>query len=256
MTKRLFDVLLSLTALLLLTPLMLIISLIVSLTSNGPVIFCQTRIGYGGKPFTIYKYRSMCVNHSSVSVTLSTDARITPVGRLLRKTKLDELPQLWNILKGDMSFVGPRPDVPGYSDQLTGGDRILWTVRPGLTGLDSLIYHNEASILDHCPDPQKYYDEVLWPQKVRINVFYIRRQRMLLDLWIIQKTIFACFFNQQETASPNNSIDKIDPQLCQGYELAASKLSLKSPGNPAGRQSPVSVLPYIKLLNIPGHYDT
>ena len=155
----------------------------------GPVLFRQTRIGFGGKPFVILKFRSMRVNKSTVSITLSSDTRVTPLGRFIRKTKIDEFPQLWNILKGEMSVVGPRPDVPGYSDKLTGTDQQLWTVRPGLTGLDSITYPNEESILDQQADPQKYYDEVLWPHKVRINLHYIKTRSFWMDLGIIVFTL-------------------------------------------------------------------
>ncbi len=132
----------------------------------------------------------MRLNDSKVSITLSNDDRITPTGRFIRKTKIDELPQLWNILRGDMSVVGPRPDVPGYSDQLKGEDQIIWTVRPGLTGLDSLTYPDEQSILDKQVDPQAYYDEVLWPAKVAINVVYVKTRSMHLDISILLRTLF------------------------------------------------------------------
>lgn len=156
----------------------------------GPVFFRQIRIGYRCKPFTIFKFRSMIVNQSELSVTLKSDNRITTFGRFLRKSKTDELPQLWNILIGEMSFVGPRPDVPGYSDKLLGEDQLLWTVKPGLTGLDSISYPNEEELLDKLPNPQRYYDEVLWPDKVRINVGYIKNRTFWYDVKIIWKTIF------------------------------------------------------------------
>ena len=133
----------------------------------------------------------MIVNKSELSVTLKSDNRITPFGRFLRKSKTDELPQLWNILTGEMSFVGPRPDVPGYSDKLLGEDQILWTAKPGLTGLDSISYPNEEELLDKQPDPQRYYDEVLWPDKVRINVLYIKNKSFWLDIEILIRTIFG-----------------------------------------------------------------
>ena len=176
-------------ALLLLMPLLLLVSLLIKLTMPGPVLFRQTRIGFGGRPFTIYKFRSMKVNRSKVSITLSSDNRITPLGRFLRRSKIDELPQLWNILRGDMSVVGPRPDVPGYSDKLQGSDQLLWTVRPGLTGLDSISYPDEETILDQQPDPQKYYDEVLWPDKVRLNLVYIKNRSFWMDIAIILFTV-------------------------------------------------------------------
>lgn len=188
--KRSFDVISAFMALLLLMPLLLLVSLLIKLTMPGPVLFRQTRIGFGGRPFTIYKFRSMKVNRSKVSITLSSDNRITPLGRFLRRSKIDELPQLWNILRGDMSVVGPRPDVPGYSDKLQGSDQLLWTVRPGLTGLDSISYPDEETILDQQPDPQKYYDEVLWPDKVRLNLAYIKNRSFWMDIAIIIFTIF------------------------------------------------------------------
>jgi lipopolysaccharide/colanic/teichoic acid biosynthesis glycosyltransferase len=188
--KRVFDIAASLLAMLVLFPVVLLTSIGILLTMPGPVLFRQKRIGYKGQIFTIYKFRSMRVNKLKVSITLSSDNRITPFGRFMRHTKLDELPQLWNILKGDMSVVGPRPDVPGYSDQLTGEGKLIWTVRPGLSGLDSVTYPDEESILDQQENPQKYYDEVLWPEKVKINVWYVKHHSFLLDMKIIFKTLF------------------------------------------------------------------
>lgn len=144
----------------------------------------------------------MIVNRSELSVTLKSDNRITPFGRFLRKSKTDELPQLWNILIGEMSFVGPRPDVPGYSDKLLGEDQLLWTVKPGLTGLDSISYPNEEELLDNQPDPQRYYDEVLWPDKVKINVYYITNKSFWLDLEILIRTLFG----RWKKAYPGKSI--------------------------------------------------
>jgi len=187
--KRIFDITSSFIVLLLLLPLLILVAILIKLTMPGPVLFRQTRIGFGGKPFVILKFRSMRVNKSTVSITLSSDRRVTPLGRFIRKTKIDEFPQLLNILKGEMSVVGPRPDVPGYSDKLTGTDQLLWTVRPGLTGLDSITYPNEESILDQQADPQKYYDEVLWPHKVKINLHYIKTRSMWMDLGIIVFTL-------------------------------------------------------------------
>ena len=132
----------------------------------------------------------MKVNKLNVSITLSNDSRITPFGKFLRHSKIDELPQLWNILKGDMSIVGPRPDVPGYSDKLLGEDQLLWTVKPGLTGMDSVTYPNEESILDLQSDPQQYYNEILWPDKVRINVWYVKNRSLWLDIKILFWTVW------------------------------------------------------------------
>jgi len=193
--KRIFDIIFSLAGLILLLPVFILVTLIIKITMPGPVFFRQTRIGYNAQPFTIYKLRSMRVNTSNVSITLSNDERITPFGRFLRQTKVDELPQLFNIIKGDMSVVGPRPDVPGYSDKLSGEDQLIWTVKPGLTGLDSLTYPDEQIILDKQEDPQQYYDEVLWPAKVAINVEYVKNHTMMLDFKIIFRTIFRKWEN-------------------------------------------------------------
>jgi lipopolysaccharide/colanic/teichoic acid biosynthesis glycosyltransferase len=187
--KRIFDIVFTLFALIITLPILAGVALLIKLTMPGPVLFKQTRIGFGGKPFVILKFRSMRVNKSTISITLSSDTRVTPLGRFIRKTKIDEFPQLLNILKGEMSVVGPRPDVPGYSDKLTGTDQLLWTVRPGLTGLDSITYPNEESILDQQADPQKYYDEVLWPHKVKINLHYIKTRSFWMDLGIIVFTL-------------------------------------------------------------------
>ena len=163
--KRAFDILFSIIGLICLLPIFFIVAIIIEITMPGPVFFKQVRIGYLGRPFNIFKFRSMIINKSSVSVTLKSDSRITPFGNFLRKSKIDEFPQLWNILIGDMSFVGPRPDVPEYSNKLKGKDRIIFSVKPGLTGLDSVKYPDEEAILHEQKDPQKYYEEVIYPDK-------------------------------------------------------------------------------------------
>ena len=140
MVKRIFDITLSIVACILALPLLVVLALIIIITMPGPVFYFQTRTGFHGKQFTIFKLRTMIVNTDSIVITIDSDKRITPFGRILRATKFDELPQLWNILKGDMSFVGPRPDVPGYYDELKGDDRLVLEVKPGLTGADSIAY--------------------------------------------------------------------------------------------------------------------
>ncbi len=139
----------------------------------------------------------MKLNSSKVSVTLSTDSRITPLGQFLRKTKIDELPQLLNILKGEMSIVGPRPDVPGYYDTLKGDDQIIWKLRPGLTGLDSMCYPNEQVILDKEADPELFYDTVLWPDKVRLNRWYAENRGLWMDVKIIMNTASLLLMGKQ-----------------------------------------------------------
>jgi lipopolysaccharide/colanic/teichoic acid biosynthesis glycosyltransferase len=197
MLKRLFDLLLSLVALLVLWPLMLLAVIIIKVSMPGPALFKQTRIGRYAHPFVIYKFRTMRLNNSKVSVTLSTDSRITPFGNFLRRTKIDELPQLFNILKDEMSIVGPRPDVPGYYDTLKGDDQVIWQLRPGLTGLDSMCYPNEQAILDKEADPERFYDEQLWPDKVRLNKWYAENRSLWMDVRIVLNTASLLLMGKQ-----------------------------------------------------------
>ena len=190
MTKRLFDIVASLLGLLVLFPFLLVIALLIKIYMPGPVLFIQKRAGKRGPPFSIYKYRSMIVNHGGSTVSIKGETRITPMGSVLRKYKLDELPELWNVLKGDMSFVGPRPDMPEYASKLVGEERKILELRPGITGPASLKYSNEEELLAKVSNPQKYNDKVLWPDKVRINLDYYYHRSFFGDLRIIFKTIF------------------------------------------------------------------
>ena len=156
---------------------------------GGPAIFKQKRVGKEGKLFTMYKFRSMTVGHGGSSVSVAGESRITPLGAKLRKYKLDELPELWNVLIGDMSFVGPRPDVPGYADKLQGEDRLILNLRPGITGPASLKYKNEEEILSQVEDPQKYNDEVIYPDKVKINLEYYYHHSLMGDIKLIIQTV-------------------------------------------------------------------
>ena len=156
---------------------------------GGSAIFTQQRVGKDGKLFTMYKFRSMTVGHGGSSVSVAGESRITPLGAKLRKYKLDELPELWNVLIGDMSFVGPRPDVPGYADKLVGEDRLILNLRPGITGPASLKYKNEEVILAQVEDPQKYNDEVIYPDKVKINLEYYYHHSLIGDIKLIIQTV-------------------------------------------------------------------
>lgn len=188
--KRIFDASLSFVGLILFFPLFVIVGFLIKINTSGPVIFKQRRVGQHGKLFIIYKFRTMKVNDDRNTISIKGDNRITKIGKLLRKYKLDELPELWNILKGDMSFVGPRPDVPGYADKLIGNERRVLELRPGITGPATLKYANEEILLTSVSDPQKYNDEVIFPDKVKINLEYLKNQCFLLDLRIIFSTIF------------------------------------------------------------------
>ena len=188
--KRSFDIFFAIFGLVFLF-LVIFLSYIVSsfeTLSNG--IFIQQRVGRGGKLFNVFKIKTMkTVAGINTTVTSSGDVRITKSGIFFRKTKIDELPQLWNVLIGQMSFVGPRPDVPGYADRLQGKDRRILSIRPGITGPAQLAYRGEEDILVFKNDPVKYNDEVIWPDKVRINREYIEDYSFFKDFYYIWKTI-------------------------------------------------------------------
>jgi lipopolysaccharide/colanic/teichoic acid biosynthesis glycosyltransferase len=189
MLKRGIEILLSLIGLIICLPIFLVISVLISLKMPGPVLFKQFRVGMNAKLFTMVKFRTMKVDSSASLVSVLGEERITPFGAVLRKYKLDELPGLWNIFKGDMSFVGPRPDVLGYADKLVGLDRQILRIKPGLTGPASLKYANEEKILTQVQNPQKYNDEIIYPNKVRINLNYVKNQTLWLDIKIIILTV-------------------------------------------------------------------
>lgn len=190
--KTVFDRGAALLGLIIISPLLLIVAvLICCMMPGGPIIFTQKRVGQYGKLFTMYKFRSMIVCHSGSSVSIKGENRITPLGAILRKYKLDELPELWNVLIGDMSFVGPRPDVPGYADKLEGENRRILLLKPGITGPASLKYRNEEELLAEQKNPQKYNDEVLFPDKVRINIEYLDNWSFCYDIKIIVYTVLG-----------------------------------------------------------------
>jgi lipopolysaccharide/colanic/teichoic acid biosynthesis glycosyltransferase len=191
-SKRLFDFTASLVGLLILWPVFLVIAFLIKIKMpGGPVIFKQERVGQHGKLFTMYKFRSMLVDHAGSSISVKGESRITPLGEQLRRYKLDELPELWNVLIGDMSFVGPRPDVPGYADRLQGDDRRILLLKPGITGPASLKYRNEEELLAQQEDPVKYNDQVVFPDKVKINLKYLENRTFWGDIKIIFETLFG-----------------------------------------------------------------
>jgi len=189
--KRLFDLTASLIGLIVLFPVFIIVPVLVKISSEGPVFFIQPRIGENGKVFQMVKFRSMAVIQSSDStISIKGDVRITKTGAFLRKYKLDELPELFNVLRGDMSIVGPRPDVSGYADKLEGEDVLILELRPGITGPASLKYANEEGILALQEDPVKYNDELIYPDKVKLNLDYYYNNNLWIDIKIIFATIF------------------------------------------------------------------
>ena len=197
--KRSFDIALSAILLILFFPLIIMFWIAASIDTGQNGLFIQRRIGVGGSTFPLIKIRTMrrCVDWST-SVTTIKDPRITKFGYMLRKSKMDELPQLLNILFGHMSFVGPRPDVSGFADHLTGSDRIILFLRPGLTGPATLHFRNEEITLAAQIDPELYNLEIIWPKKVSLNRLYAEKWRFSLDLWYLLKTLL-----------PHRNCDKI-----------------------------------------------
>jgi lipopolysaccharide/colanic/teichoic acid biosynthesis glycosyltransferase len=188
--KRSFDVVVSFFGIVILVLPFLAITLVVKLTSPGPVLFRQKRVGRNGKFFTVVKLRTMDSKSENLgSITTALDARITPVGRIFRKYKIDELPQLWNVFIGKMSFVGPRPDVPGYADRLQGRERSILEIRPGITGPASLYFRNEEELLAAETNPRQYNDTVVWPKKVALNLEYIEKWNFWSDIGYIVITV-------------------------------------------------------------------
>lgn len=189
--KYIFDRLTALTGLLVLWPVLLAVAILIRCRMPGPVFFVQKRVGRDGRLFDCHKFRTMTVGHGGSSVSVAGESRITPLGAKLRKYKLDELPELWDVFIGTMSFVGPRPDVPGYADKLQGKDRIILSLRPGITGPATLKYRNEEELLATVDDPQRYNDEIIYPDKVRINRYYAEHYSFAKDIQMIFCTVLG-----------------------------------------------------------------
>ena len=188
--KRLFDLTLSFVGLVFASPIILIAWIVVSIETKSNGFFIQSRVGKDGKLFDVYKIKTMKkIDGVDTTITSANDVRITKSGKFFRDTKIDELPQLFNVLIGDMSFVGPRPDVSGYADKLEGEDRIVLTIRPGITGPASLKYKNEEEILSQQKNPKEYNDKAIWPDKVKINKEYINSWSLKQDIKYIIKTV-------------------------------------------------------------------
>lgn len=204
--KRLFDIVASLFGLLLIWWVYPIVAILIKIKMpGGPAFFCQKRVGRDGKLFTCHKFRTMTVKHSGSSVSVAGDSRITPLGAKLRHYKIDELPELWDVLIGNMSFVGPRPDVPGYADQLQGEDRVVLKLRPGITGPATLKYRLEDEMISNyvaerravgdTRDSQviavEYNDTVIYPDKVRLNKYYYEHYSFWKDIEMIFATVLG-----------------------------------------------------------------
>jgi len=194
MSKRLLDIFLSAIGLVVLAPFLLLIGFLVKGYDNGPVLYRQMRVGEDGLPFFMLKFRSMIEEADRGSkLTIGRDRRITPMGHLLRKTKLDELPQLWNVLMGEMSMVGPRPEVPHYVESYTPEQKVVLELKPGITDPASFAFYNESEILAKASDPERFYIDQLMPEKIRINLEYARKASLRTDLLLIFATVAKIF---------------------------------------------------------------
>ena len=204
--KFLFDRVVSFIGLLLLWPLLIVMAILIKIKMpGGPAFFTQKRVGKNGKLFTCHKFRSMTVKHSGSTASVAGDSRITPLGATLRHYKIDELPGLWDVMIGNMSFVGPRPDVPGYADRLEGDNRIVLKLRPGITGPATLKYHLEDEMIsEYVAQKQKegdirtaqeiaeeFNDRVIYPDKVRINKYYYEHYSFIKDIQMIFCTVLG-----------------------------------------------------------------
>lgn len=189
--KRTFDVVLAIILFFFIWWIIVLLAIISFIDTKKSGVIVQDRIGFKGLPFKIYKIRTMKSLNEDNEITITTrkDKRITKIGRFIRRFKLDELPQIINVIIGNMSFVGPRPDVEGYANKLEGEDRIILTIKPGITGPASIHFKNEEDLLENQKDPKSYNDSIIWPKKVEINKAYIKDYSLLNDIIYIFKTV-------------------------------------------------------------------
>lgn len=192
--KRTFDIVASGLGIIILSPVLLIIAILIKVGSDGPCLFKQQRVGRNEKIFNILKFRTMVVNAESLGkqITVGEDNRITKIGSVLRKYKLDELPQLINVFRGDMSLVGPRPEVPKYVAMYTEEQKKIFKVRPGITDLASIRYKDENELLGSVDNPEEFYINVIMPDKLKLNMEYIQKSNLFFDIKVIFETIFKC----------------------------------------------------------------
>ncbi|WP_426710489.1 sugar transferase [Cetobacterium sp. SF1] len=189
--KRLFDIVGSIIGLIVFSPIMIIVAIGIKLTSRGPILFSQRRLTMGMREFNIYKFRSMVSNEfrekNSVQIKGSSN-EITGIGKFMRRTKIDELPQFWNILKGDMSFIGPRPELPRRLKYYDERQRGIFTVRSGISSPASIVFSDEEYLMNRVKDPEKFYIEQIMPYKIELNLYYIKHQSFFYDIWLIVAT--------------------------------------------------------------------
>lgn len=203
LAKRTYDVVLATTGLVVCAPILLVIAVIIKLADGGPVFYRQQRVGRGGTLFWIWKFRTMIVNADKVGlgITRGGDARVTPIGAFLRRAKLDELPQLWNVVRGDMSLVGPRPEVPRYVEKYLPSQRAVLNVRPGITDVASIEFRREEELLASAVDVEQFYLEQCVPRKIDLNLRYMGKANLWRDTMVILRTLFP----------PKNAAQAADP---------------------------------------------
>lgn len=190
--KRLFDIVASLIGLIVFAPVMLVVAIIVKATSPGPILFSQKRLTKGMREFNIYKFRSMVSNELREKNTVQikgSSSEITPIGKFMRKTKLDELPQFWNILKGDMSFIGPRPELPRRLKYYDERQKEIFSVRSGISSPASIVFSDEEYLMNQVENPEKFYIKEIMPYKIELNLYYIEHQNFFYDIWLIVATL-------------------------------------------------------------------
>ena len=223
--KRAFDLFFSIAGLIVLSPLFIVLAIWVKLSDGGPVLFRQERVGLNGRRFRMLKFRSMVVDAGAAgpSITRAGDARITPVGRILRQTKLDELPQLWNVLIGDMSFVGPRPEVPEYVARYTAEQRRVLELKPGITDLATLEFRNEEEMLreksanaESKSELERFYLEYCVPRKIQLNLQYARKANVLRDVFVILRTLFPFYDPKRRMPDGLAKLGKLKVEMGKG----------------------------------------
>jgi lipopolysaccharide/colanic/teichoic acid biosynthesis glycosyltransferase len=209
--KRVFDFAGALLGLFVLWPLFLLVAMIVKMGDGGPVLYRQVRIGYKGCPFVMYKFRTMVVNADRTELLLTPDGdtRITGFGRLIRNTKIDELPQLWNVLRGQMSLVGPRPEVSKFVALYTVEQQHVLNLVPGITDPASIIYRNEGALLKRSQDPETHYIQMIMPDKIRRNLTYAMTATIYKDALVILQTFFTVFLKRDNADAPIREHDDI-----------------------------------------------
>ena len=222
--KRLFDIMFALVVLILSLPFMIIIAAAIKMSSPGFVIFSQKRIGKEGKLFTIHKFRTMVsdADRKGTSITTRDDPRITKIGRLLRRTKLDELPQFWNVLTGQMSIVGPRPDVPEIVETYSPEMQRILHIRPGITSIASIYLRREEELLATTRDPDRLYIEVIVPAKVRLAMMHVDKHSFIYDSVILLRTLWVCIFPFFSTKSERDFLSALKKQLNQDQAFESS----------------------------------